>query len=148
IARQISPAHASEAFVVGLMLDAGIPLMFKMLGEPYAKVLELAQTPTRLFRAEFDNLPFTHVDVTCTLARRWRRRELRARRIEWHHNQPSALEGREPMHVLHRVAYYTGAVGLTSKGTPADLVPLPGLARKYLGIEVGALEEVFQAAVR
>jgi hypothetical protein len=52
------------------------------------------------------------------------------------------------MHVLHRIAYYTGAVGLTSRGTPVDLVPLPGLAQRYLGVDTASLEEMFQRAVR
>jgi HD-like signal output (HDOD) protein len=148
IARRTAPQLASEAFVVGLMLDAGIPLMFKMLGEPYAKVLELSETPTRLFRAEFENLPFTHVDVATTLVRRWSLPELLARPIEWHHNPPGDPSRTEPVHALHRIAYYTGAVGLTGKGTPVDLVPLPGLAQRYLGIEADELEEIFQRTVR
>lgn len=148
IARRLSPAIASEAFVVGLMLDAGIPLMFKMLGDPYAKVLEASEAPTRLFRAEFENLPFTHVDVATTLVRRWRLPDLLARPIEWHHNPPGDVTRREPMHLLHRIAYYTGSVGLTSRGTPHDLVPLPSVAERYLGIEAGPLEEIFQQAVR
>jgi HD-like signal output (HDOD) protein len=148
LARQAAPAIASEAFVVGLMLDAGIPLMFKMLGEPYGRILDLAESPTRLFRAEFDNLPFTHVDVATALVKRWKLPDLLARPIEWHHATPGDANRSEPVHILHRIAYYTGAVGLTSRGMPHDLAPFPAMAEQHLGLDGASLEGVFQRAVR
>jgi HD-like signal output (HDOD) protein len=148
IGRHLELEIASEAFVVGLMLDAGIPLLFKMLGEPYGRVLELPGGPGAHFKAEFEQLPFTHVDVVTALVRRWKLPELLARPIELHHTAPADVRRPEPSHALHRIAFYVGAVGLTGRGTPADLVPLPALASRHLGIDAPELECIFQRAVR
>jgi HD-like signal output (HDOD) protein len=121
IARHTAPALAAEAFVIGLMLDAGIPLMQRLVGGPYAQLVESADTPGALYKAEFQGLAFTHVDVMVVLARRWKLPELLARPIEWHHTRPADLLRPEPVHVLHRIAYTVGMVKPGSTAAPGQV---------------------------
>lgn len=139
LARLVSPTHVPEAFTIGLMLDAGVPLLHRVLGKPIERIVESGESPTRQFNVEFEGLPFTHVDVVSVLLRRWSLPELLARPIEWHHTPPGDVERREPVHVLHRVAYYTGAVVLTATAVPGVGRLLEGVAEGTLKLRADAL---------
>src|ERR1043165_7307229 len=76
LARAVCPSHAPEAFVVGLMMDVGVPIAVKLLGPSYMRMLEEQKPPTRQYKEEFQRLPFTHVDVATALLRRWRLPEI------------------------------------------------------------------------
>src|SRR5205085_4261819 len=62
LARQLAPTRAAESFIIGLLLDAGIPLVARLLGRPALAILHNDDPPARQFKAESDHLPFTHVD--------------------------------------------------------------------------------------
>jgi HD-like signal output (HDOD) protein len=113
-ARLTAPALVAEAFVIGLMIDAGIPLMPALAGPDYAKVIEENRGPGALFRRENESLEFTHVDVVCAMARRWRLPEVLVQPIEWHHTRPVETPRTEPVHRLHRVAYIAGLIEVES----------------------------------
>lgn len=147
MARAACPALVSEAFVVGLMLDAGVPLLRRLLGEPCALVLGKGLTPTRQFRAEFDSLPYTHVDVVAALVRRWRLPEVLAKPIQWHHTPPESAESADPLVALHRVAYYVGAVHLGPTGHPEGAAPMPTIAGRLLGVGAPELAVLVRRAV-
>ncbi len=70
LARVVAPSSVPESFVVGLMMDAGQPLMLRLLGETYQKMLVEYPEPGRLFLREGESLEFTHVDMIGALARR------------------------------------------------------------------------------
>ena len=84
-ARERCPELANEAYVAGLMLDLGVPLMARLRGAPYASLVERLRDPRALFRAEHEGLPYTHVDVATVLAARWKLPRLLARPVESHH---------------------------------------------------------------
>lgn len=120
LARLHAPQHVSEAFIIGLMMDAGIPLMTRMLGDGYLNMYRSTTSPGKLHRMENDLLPYTHVDVMSVLARRWKLPELLVKPIEWHHTRPADGVGmggggnsrEEAVHRLHRVAYVASLVEL------------------------------------
>jgi HD-like signal output (HDOD) protein len=111
-ARVVAPALVPEAFLVGLMLDAGVPLMCKLVGDIYAALYTDCPSPGALFRRENDTLGFTHVDVVAGMARRWRLPELLTKPITSHHQRPADLRRPEPVHRLHRIAYAAGLLHL------------------------------------
>lgn len=111
-ARLIAPTLVPEAFIVGLMLDSGIPLMAQLVGDGYAEVYREARTPGQLFRRENEGLGFNHVDVVTSMARRWRFPEVLSKPIEWHHTRPGDPRRTEPMHRLHRISYTVGLLEL------------------------------------
>lgn len=145
IARDVCPTHAPEAFVIGLMLDVGVPITYKMLGPSYLKMLEEQRTPTRQYREEFQSLPFTHVDVATALMRRWRMPEVLGRPIERHHTAPVETGGGpvvSPLQKLQRIAYYVGSLQLEASSEPKDAAPMPLTAERVLGLRPDRLAAI------
>ncbi|VAX42525.1 hypothetical protein MNBD_PLANCTO03-1367 [hydrothermal vent metagenome] len=147
IARAIVPSYAPEAFVIGLMLDAGVPLAQKMLGEPFEVLYAAGHTPTKSFHAEFSQHGFTHVDVITAMMRQWKFPDLLCKPISWHHTPPPpSYDKTNPVHLLYRVAYYAGAISLGADGTPTQRLPMASAAQSHLGFGTKALDEVVTKA--
>lgn len=146
LAKVVCPSLAAEAFVVGLMLDCGQPLMGRLVGPSYAEFRRRHPSPARLFTAEFNQLEFTHVDVASVLLRRWRLPQLLTRPIAWHHTLPAAGKTMEPIAVLQRVAYYGGAVQVSPQGEPAQEVPLESIAGRLFDMDAEAVSGVVAKA--
>lgn len=108
LARVTAPSHVAEAFVVGLMLDAGIPLMARLIGRGYDTLLADSPSPAKLYRLESETLPFTHVDVVASMARKWKLPELLSKPMEWHHVKPPEVRRDDGIGRLHRVAAVVG----------------------------------------
>lgn len=115
--KTIAPGYASEAFIIGLMMDAAIPLCAKILGESFLTIFVDCPGPGKLFRREHEQLGFTHVDVVSVLAKRWRFPELLARPLELHHTRPADNARDDVVSRLHRIAYVVGLLELE----PTDL---------------------------
>jgi HD-like signal output (HDOD) protein len=146
IARGQAPTLIAEAFVVGLMLDAGIPLTHRLQGGAFEAVYGRGAPPLKTFHAELAELPFTHVDVAAVLTRRWKFPELLAKPIEWHHTPPGSAHRQDPVHTLHRIAYYVGSIGLRADGAPAQRAPMASTAETHLGVDAGRLAELVAQA--
>ncbi len=150
LARTIAPRFAAESFVIGLMLDSGVPIVHKLLGPKAAAILEKKEPPTRVFKEEYNTLPYTHVDAVTALARRYKLPDLIAKPMEWHHAQPAPTENPAPVQMLHRVAYYIGAIqldgGAINDAKPKDDAPLSSIAEKMLGIRSDRLGTIVKSA--
>lgn len=150
VARLIAPTLTSEAFIVGLMMDAGIPLLARVAGEEtYGPLHRASSTPTALFRAEMRQLPWAHPDVMTVLASRWRLPAALTRPIIWHHQPPPDTPASAPTQLLHRVAYYAGTVDLdSSTSLPRSRAPLPSVAARLMGTTAASLEDLISRAAR
>jgi HD-like signal output (HDOD) protein len=146
LAHELIPAYAPEAFVTGLMLDAGIPIMHTLTGGIYGSLLERCPTPLSLFEAEFQSLPYTHVDVAAALCRRWKLPELLARPIQKHHSTPRAPARENAVQTLQRIAYYVGALQLEHAHTVVPSESLPLVADRVLGLDSERLRQVINTA--
>ncbi len=146
LARRAFPAMAGEAFVVGLMLDAGIPLMLKLAGAPMQAILDDNPGPGKLHARESTSLPFTHTDVIAALASRWKLPELLAKPLEWHHTPADGL-ATQPLQRLQRVAYYVGSLDLNERTQlPDEPAPLSSIAGRVLGIDAESLSQAVKRA--
>ncbi len=146
LARVMCPRLSAEAFVIGLMIDSGIPILHKMLGPSAEAIVLKNEPPTRLFKEEFNALPFTHADIVTALARRFKLPDLLAKPLEWHHAQPAQTEHPTPVQMLHRIAYYIGAIHLGADSTPKEAAPLSSMAERVLGIRSDRLESMVKGA--
>jgi HD-like signal output (HDOD) protein len=146
LARQLCPVRAPEAFVVGLMMDAGLPLLVQLLGGPAIAILRTEEPPAAQFNAESANLPYTHVDVIAALARRWRLPDLIARPLERHHSTPPEGGAPDSVQPLHRVAYFVGSIRLDAACEPADTGPGGGASERLLGLSPERLAEIVKRA--
>lgn len=148
LARRLCPSQAAEAFVIGLMLDCGLPLLLRLAGKDAQELLAAPRPPAVLFRLEQDRLPYTHVDVAAALMRRWRIPPLLARPIERHHTDPGPGRGGEPQRVLERLAYYVGAIHLAGEGGPGQQTPQADLAARVLELPGPELSSCVHSATR
>ncbi len=143
LSRNLCPGFASEAFVIGLMLDCGVPILCDLLGAPAETIAQSGQPPLAQFQTELATLPFTHVDVATVLARRWRLPDLLAKPIERQHTPPAEHGRPDPAHLLHRVAYYVGALHIDHAAAR------PGLAlaaQNSLGLNGAHLDQIVARA--
>lgn len=149
LARVHCPHLSAEAFIVGLMLDCGQPLLARIVGDQYISLFEEHPAPAKLYAAEFDALEFTHLDVVNALTRRWKFPAVLARPIAWHHTLPPVGKTNDSVVLLQRLAYYVGAIHLEdSSNRPAARAPLTGIADRLFEIGSSELEGVVHAANR
>ncbi|MBL9031696.1 MAG: HDOD domain-containing protein [Phycisphaerae bacterium] len=144
IARRLCPAQAPEAFVAGLMLDSGVPLVERFVGAEATAIIDQRLGPTRHFRAEYETLRLTHVDVAAAMARRWKLPDVLAKPIEWHHSAPGDGGTPGPLQWVHRISYYVGAVELNAEQLPDETTPLPTMASRTLKLSSDDLRAVVQ----
>lgn len=147
LAKRLAPDHSVEAFLVGLMLDAGTPLMYRLLGQPFLDLEREGHAPPKRHHREFMTFPFTHVDVVATLARRWKLPPLIAKPLIWHHTPPADNLATDPEGILRRIAFYVGAVELDPRTRlPKELAPMPALASRVLGCDDRELAKLVTTA--
>lgn len=135
MAKAVCPSLAAEAFVVGLMLDCGQPLMARLVGAPYLELRREYRSPAKLHSVEFERLEFTHVDLAVVMMQRWRLPPLLSRPISWHHTLPTPGTTKDAATVLQRVAYYGGAVQVTGDGAPEQEIPLESVAGRLFDMD-------------
>ena len=149
LARTRYPSIAPEAFVVGLMLDCGIPLMARLVGEDYERLYFANPTPARLYEAELESLEYTHTDVAAALMKRWTMPVLLAKPIVWHHAPPplnsAAADARA---MLQRIASYVGSISLDDAGLPRQPAPAASAAEGFLQLPCSALTAIIEDATR
>ncbi|HLP84725.1 MAG TPA: HDOD domain-containing protein [Phycisphaerales bacterium] len=114
LAKFAAPGMVSEAFVIGLMMDAGLPIMTTLLKDEFRRLRDEKLSPGKQARVEHDTLPFTHVDVMTALMHKWKLPELLVKPIELHHTKPPEARRDDPVSRLHRVAYVVGLIELDS----------------------------------
>ncbi len=117
IAANIQPSLTGEAFVTGLLLDAGIPVLHAILGEPVQLILNLELSPHRALLSEEYFLPYTHVDVIAAMNRRWRLPSLLADPINQHHTPPAPGE---TVDSLRAIALVCGSISVNPSFPMSD----------------------------
>lgn len=143
IAETLDKRVSGEAFIVGLLSDAGMTVMTKLLGDEYARAVGPLDPPAKQYLSEFRNLPFTHVDASLVLSKVWKLPAMLARPIAMHHSPAQPATKDDPTSILHAVAYYVGALPLDpDSGMPAG-VPLQELAETLFGLESADMADLF-----
>jgi HD-like signal output (HDOD) protein len=136
LAKRLCPEYGVESFLIGLMLDAGVPLMHKLLGQAFLDLEAEGHPPAKRFQREFHTLPFTHIDIIATLARRWKLPPLLMKPLMWHHTPPADSLAADPESVLRRIAFYVGTLDLDQRTRlPREAAPMPALASRVLGCD-------------
>ncbi len=107
------PGSSAEAFLIGLMLDTGIPLLRQLSGPAYDQVLEASRTPGELYSNELEVMPCTHIDVVSALCRTWELPDILRKPIERHHQRPPMGDSGTTQTRLHQIAYIVGELDLT-----------------------------------
>lgn len=146
LAEKVNRACSGEAFIVGLMSDCGAPMMPKLVGADYEKNVNPGDSPAKQYLAESRALEFTHVDVSCVLARLWKLPEILSKPIANHHTPVSAINAREPLSVLNGAAYFAGMISLSEAGATGAGEPPLGVAKRLFGMDAAELDAAIAAA--
>lgn len=133
-ARVIAPGLVAEAFVIGLILDAALPLMNTLIGPQFEDLVPLVDQPSRLYAAELRELPFTHADAALGMARMWKLPDVLARPIAMHHVRPAEPRREDPISRLHRVAYVTGVLEIPQLGAASPENECTEKVQELLGL--------------
>ncbi len=148
VARLIAPGLVAEAFVVGLVIDAALPLMQTLIGPGFEAYAAMVDEPSKLYAAELRELPFTHADAALAMTRMWKLPELLARPIAMHHVRPAEPRREDPISRLHRVAYVTGILELPKGGAAFTTVNGPtGNIQELLGVSSDDLTSMVSRSV-
>ncbi|MFI4896232.1 MAG: HDOD domain-containing protein, partial [Phycisphaerales bacterium JB059] len=139
LARHTGGVGVPEAFLVGLLLDAGVPMMNRMFSERYAPMADPETEPERRFQLEFDQLPMTHVDVGVALCQRWKLPEILGKAIAWHHTPPPRKPPETGVQRMQRIAYCVGLMGL-GEGVSVEAFEVE--ARSRIGLARHELDDV------
>lgn len=149
LAEAVKPSLYAEAFLIGLMMDAGVPLVRTLIGPSvYDEVCPAQLPPSRACKSESEHFTYTHIDMARALVRRWRMPDILAKPILWHHSPPQNLKSTEPVHLLHRISFYVGAMHIEHEPPAAMAVPLPTLGNKLLGLPSDKLGRTFAVACK
>lgn len=151
LAERFERSLTGEAFIIGLMLDAGLPMMPKLAGASYKTVVNPSEPPGKQYAAEFKELPFTHVDVVSCLCTLWKLPDTLAKPISLHHTAPDSVNTKVPVSLLQGVAYYVGSLPLVedNAGTdPGAKSPMAVLAERYFGLSSADVQRVLRDATR
>lgn len=136
VAERVNREVAGEAFIVGLMSDAGVSMMPKLAGENYHRSVNPSDPPAKQFLDEYRNLELTHVDVAVTLAKMWKLPDLLATPIANHHTPPIAVNTSDSLSVLNAIGFYVGLISTSDNGVASPGEPPASVARRLF--EFGA----------
>ncbi len=117
LAERFDKSVSGEAFIVGLMSDAGVPMMPRLAGAQYLELVTVDMPPALRLKQEFEHFEFTHVDLAAVMCRIWRFPTVLARPICLHHSPARSIErtetGYESQSLLHAIAYFAGSLPLS-----------------------------------
>jgi HD-like signal output (HDOD) protein len=151
LAKAAAPGMVSEAFVIGLMMDAGLPIMTTLLKDEFRQIRSQQLSPGKQARVETETLPFTHVDVMTALMRKWKLPDMLVKPIELHHTKPPEARKDDPVSRLHRVAYVVGLIELDSSSAGVKPVheSTPGVktAQRILTLSDSELSSIVSSSV-
>jgi len=150
LCEKLDRKKTGEAFIVGLMLDAALPLMPKLAGADYTLCVRSGVAPGAQYLDEFEKLPFTHVDLVRALCVLWRLPEALARPIGAHHTRPESVNISNSASLLQGIAYFVGSLRLLPGDGMGATPEKSGAeqARRLFQIEPAELEPIIAAAAR
>jgi HD-like signal output (HDOD) protein len=142
LAERLGSEASGEAFIVGLLSDAGLPMMPKLIGAGYANTVDPKDPPAKQYLTESSSLPYTHVDVAAALCRLWKLPDVLSKPITNHHTPPSGLDPKSPASVLQATGYFVGMLPLDPQGRACFTQPVAATARRLFDMtseDVGTL---------
>lgn len=137
---------AGEAFIAGLLLDAGVPILPELAGSEAAEIVDRHADPSSQYAEEFNTLPFTHVDIVTVLTRVWSLPEVLVTPIARHHRKPRSDWRESHEGVLHAVTFFVGSLILNKGAASMYTPPLRSMASAYFDLMGESLARVLEKA--
>lgn len=135
-----------EAFIVGLMLDAGVPMMPKLIGADYMKTVNGSDIPAKQYQCELNTFEFTHTDVMAALAKMWKLPPLLSAPIVNHHSSPDSMNPKEASSILQAVGYFVGTLNLEPVDGYVPNGAALATAKRLFGLGPEEIQKAFKNA--
>jgi HD-like signal output (HDOD) protein len=144
--QQLSPELADDAFVAGLLRDAGKIILDPYIAEREKEFSDFLKNKQKTFlQAEQEILGFDHAEIMSRATRFWRFSEPQSIAIRFHH-YPSLSENDQLTHAVHLADYVAKSLDLGAEGDEFNPNLEPG-ALKVLGITKDNLENLADEVV-
>lgn len=146
IVQQLVPELADDAFVAGLLHDAGKIILDPYVQERQADFEKFLKGGNKSFlEAEHEILGFDHAEIMSRATRFWRFSEAQSIAIRFHH-YPSVSENNQLAHIVHLANYLANTADLGSGGD-GSRPRLEAGVMKFLGISADSLDMVLDEVV-
>jgi len=146
LADTVDPRKSGEAFIIGHLLDVGVPYMRRTYGEPYRKLEDNAINESNRHFIESKALPLSHVDVAAAIAAFWRLPEAVAAPVISHHMRPDVVISRSPGSLMNAVAYVVGQVDLSDSEESEPAGRIARYVTSAFEIRAAELEQILTEA--
>jgi HD-like signal output (HDOD) protein/phage FluMu protein Com len=148
IADRVDPDLLDDAFVAGLLHDAGKIILDPHIAERRMKfVAFLKDGQKSILDAEIETLGFDHAEIMSRATRFWRFPETQSTAIRFHH-LPSLSEGHQLAHIIYLADCIAKSAGFITTGGKSVTEPAPA-ALAFLGIQeadlVGVTDEFVES---
>lgn len=147
IAERFNKSITGQAFVVGLMLDAGVSVMPSLVGDAYHRMMQYIGDPRQMHAVEKSQFEFTHADlVTVMTERMWKFPKSLALPIALHHESVRVCQTNNTDSLLRAIGHFVGSLPLTPAKDPSVKNELPTLSRSLFNLDAEAMRDVFTKA--
>ena len=134
IAGRVNPDLLDDAFVAGLLHDAGKIILDPYIAERKTKFAAfLKDGQQSVLDAEIEILGFDHAEIMSRATRFWRFPEVQSTAIRFHH-YPSLSEGHQLAHTVHLADCIAKTTGFIADGDKSTAEPEPDTLA-FLGIQ-------------
>ena len=146
IVQKLVPELADDAFIAGLLHDAGKIILDRYVYERHEEFEKFLKDGNKSFlKAEQEILGFDHAEIMSRAARFWRFSETQSIAIRFHH-YPSVSENNQLAHIVHLADYLANTADMGAGGEASKSELDPG-AMKFLGISADSLDAVLGEVV-
>ena len=146
IVQQLVPELADDAFIAGLLHDAGKIILDPYVHERHEAFEKFLKDGDKSFlNAEHEILGFDHAEIMSRATRFWRFSETQSIAIRFHH-YPSVSENNQLAHIVHLANYLAHTAGMGADGNTSEPELEPGVL-KFLGISAESLDVVLDEVV-
>ncbi len=115
LARQVAirycPQRREEAFLIGLLMDSGVPLLVQVLGNRYVELQRKSKlTHTSIYLLEKKVFEYDHVTAAAAIMDKWELPEMLSVPIKYHHLKSVSIPSMAEEVQLSQIAYFVGTV--------------------------------------
>lgn len=148
IARQMAqhyiPSRSEEAFLIGLLLDCGIIMLAKSLGDRYIQIwMDSLDSPHRLFKTEQLSFDYDHIQASAIVMEQWFLPAILAQPIQLHHTRTIPASTTNEVKQLAQIAYFTGNLSLfKSDSITEDIMDLQTYGQSIFGFDQQQLTDI------
>ena len=145
IGARYCPKFKEEAFLIGLIQDAGVLLLLQAIGDHYAAIWkDTSLSHYAVYNMEKQLFQLNHIEATGFLARSWGLPAMLVGPISMHHTKRTLSPAKTSELKLYQIAYFSG---MLSFNNPTEVckedLELSVYCKKVFGLDNAGLKDLF-----